>query len=530
MIGVIADPVDYQAIREFFELFKTPWEFTRPGRRYEVLLCAGGGPVPAQAAGLTIIYCSHLLPCDAAGTIQPAPFESGCRLLLYGDSRIPIYGNGIAFTAEDAFLRDENSGRAVGYWASSDAGAVARIGYDLFAEIRLLLTVGQPDSNAATPALDLHIALLRDLIVKQGVPLLEIPPVPDGYRFIACLTHDADHPSLRLHGLDHTMWGFLYRAVVRSAAEAVRGRLPFGDMLRNWWAAAKLPFIHLGLAEDFWRDLSRYVQVEDGKPSTFFVIPFRGRPGLAPDGVPRPKRAAAYGAADISGEIEKLTAAGCEIGLHGIDAWRDSSAAIVELEEVRRASGGKRAGGVRMHWLYFQEDSPAALESAGASYDSTVGFNETVGFRAGTTQAYRPFGAKTLLELPLHIMDTALFYPAYLTLSQEEARRVASNIVDSAVRLGGCVTVNWHDRSIAPERLWGEAYRRLVGELMDKGAWFGTGENVTAWFRMRRAAFDRAPQSASQVEAAAGSLPGLQVRIYNGPVPAEDMMAAGPIE
>ena len=41
MIGVIADSADHDVVREFFELFKTPWEFFKPDRKYEVLLCAG---------------------------------------------------------------------------------------------------------------------------------------------------------------------------------------------------------------------------------------------------------------------------------------------------------------------------------------------------------------------------------------------------------------------------------------------------------------------------------------------------------
>ncbi len=40
MIGVIADPSEHDVVREFFELFKTPWEFYRRDRHYEVMLCA----------------------------------------------------------------------------------------------------------------------------------------------------------------------------------------------------------------------------------------------------------------------------------------------------------------------------------------------------------------------------------------------------------------------------------------------------------------------------------------------------------
>ena len=36
---------DHDLVREFFELFKTPWEFYRPGRRYHVLLSHGGARI-----------------------------------------------------------------------------------------------------------------------------------------------------------------------------------------------------------------------------------------------------------------------------------------------------------------------------------------------------------------------------------------------------------------------------------------------------------------------------------------------------
>ena len=73
-----------------------------------------------------------------------------------------------------------------------------RLGFDLFAEVRHLLTEGQPTEFASIPTLDLHISLLRELIVSQGMALVEIPPLPAGHRFIVCLTHDVDHPSCAL--------------------------------------------------------------------------------------------------------------------------------------------------------------------------------------------------------------------------------------------------------------------------------------------------------------------------------------------
>ncbi len=485
MIGIIANPLDHVVVREFFELFKTPWEFYRPDRRYDVLLCAGEGDFPENAARLIVVYASRELPFDAAAQIQSARLGKDSYPLAYKGTRIPIYGEISAFREKGAGSAEGVACEPVLHVHNSGEDSIIRIGYDLFYEVRVLLTTGQPAANAGIPTLELHIALLRDLIVSNGIPLIEIPPVPEGCRFIACLTHDVDHPSLRRHKFDHTMFGFLYRSTVASMIDALRGRLSLRNLLANWAAAFKLPLVHLGLAKDFWLEFGGYTKLEGGLPSTFFVIPFKGRPGRVGQ-IPAPKlRASGYGASDISAQIHELMSAGCEIGLHGIDAWLDSSSGNHELKQIRQITAARDIG-VRMHWLYFDEQSPVALEQAGADYDSTSGYNQAIGYRAGTTQAYKFLGASRLLELPMNVMDTALFFPGYLGLSPSKALEQVGTIIDNAVQFGGSVTVNWHDRSIAPERLWGDVYADLLGELKRKGAWFATAAQAVAWFRKRR--------------------------------------------
>src|SRR5262249_12150778 len=162
-------------------------------------------------------------------------------------------------------------------------------------------------------------------------------------------------------------------------------------------------------------------------------------------------------------------AAGGEIGLHGIDAWFESSLGRDESQRISQFSG-KSGVGVRMHWLYRNERTPEVLEDAGFPYDSTFGYNETVGYRAGTSQVFKPLKVKELLELPMHVMDTALFYPSYLDLSVPRARQHVRFVLDNADRFGGTLTINWHDRSISPERLWGGFYEWLLDELTRKGA------------------------------------------------------------
>jgi len=143
-----------------------------------------------------------------------------------------------------------------------------------------------------------------------------------------------------------------------------------------------------------------------------------------------------------------------------------------------------------------------------------------VGYRAGTTQAYKPFGAEQLFELPMHAMDTALFYLSYLGLSPRKASERLRQLADNAVQYGGCLTINWHDRSLAPERLWGGCYRQLLQELKNRGAWFATAGQAVAWFRKRRSViFERGCAERGAVRAKVMShednnLPGLRLRTH----------------
>ena len=518
MIGVIADQTEHGVVREFFELFKTPWEFYRSDRRYEVLLCAGDAQFCPTAAKLVIIYASSKTLCDAEEEIDS---QRRRTILSYKGGRIPIYEGSLAFRHKGfEILTDEISHGSAGYLQQSHGSALARIGYDLFREVHTLLTVGQPTANASIPTLDMHIALLRDLIIGCGVPLVEIPPIPDGYSFIACLTHDVDHPAIRHHKWDHTMFGFLYRAVIGSLIQVFRRRVPVRHLFTNWAAALTLPLVHFGLAKDFWYEFDRYLEIEKGLRSTFFVIPFKNCPGQSAAGQAPRIRASSYAARDIADHLRRFVLAGCEVGLHGINAWLDSSKGREELDEITRITGVQSVG-VRMHWLYFDDDSPLALEKAGISYDSTMGYNETVGYRAGTSQAFKPLQATLLLELPLHVMDTALFFSSHLNASAMGAWKLVSAVIENAHRFGGVMTVNWHDRSIAPERLWDRFYVDLVDELRSRGPWFATARQAVSWFRQRRSVvFERAGQDPEVIRARVclapqEEVPGLRLRLHN---------------
>ena len=215
-------------------------------------------------------------------------------------------------------------------------------------------------------------------------------------------------------------------------------------------------------------------------------MPFRDRPGLTDHGPAPAIRAVRYDLARLRPQIDRLRAQGCEIGVHGIDSWREPVAARREHARLTELTGQTDCG-IRMHWLYFADRSPAVLDQAGYSYDSSCGYNQQVGYRAGTGQVFRPPGARRLLELPLHVMDTALFYPQRMALAPDQGRAAIRALITTAGRHGGTLTFNWHDRSLGPERFWGEVYRTVLAELRDHQARFLTAGQTVDWFRQRRA-------------------------------------------
>ncbi len=486
MIGVLARENERFAAREFFELLKTPWEFFRPHGSYDVILSTGA-EVPRNDSRLIMVWSAQECGIDEEMKIFSRPLPP-VAILEYGGTLFPLYVRGSMFSAEQKpLIRVKGTGECSGLEIPCREKKILRLGIDLFAEVEFLFTRGQPLEFAHVPTLEIYRAMIREWVQDAGLPCAEIPPVPHGYDFICCLTHDVDFAGIRHHLFDRTMAGFAYRALVGSLLDLFNGRGSGRKLLKNWGALLRLPAVYLGTADDFWLEFDRFLEVERGLGGTYFFLPYKNRPGLGISGEAPGIRAGKYALEDVREEIDKLLRRGCEVGVHGIDAWADSDKGRDEYRRISELTKAREIG-ARMHWLYFQPDSPRALESAGYSYDSTMGYNDAVGYRSGTTQVYRLPGADRLLEIPLHLQDTALFYPDRMNLSPEEAFRRVEELIRNAEGYGGVLTINWHHRSLGPERLWDDFYARVLGVLKGKKVWFATAGQAVDWFRKRRAA------------------------------------------
>lgn len=489
MIGVIANAEELRVAEEFFQLFKTAWEPYREGGSYEVILCGVEAAAAVSATKLKVVFGAAGESADGWGVLRAAPVPPASCVSICGEE-VPLYTPATLLRRGDA-PGANGSDAALCIRLREDTATVVRLGYNLWTEVEHLLGPGQPAALAAIPALDRHIQVLRRLMWEAGVRVVEIPAAPSGKPFICCLTHDIDFLYLRQHRFDRTMAGFLFRATLGSMLDWSSGRKSAGEMGRNLVAALQMPLVQMGVAEDYWEPFSRYLAVERGKPSTFFLIPVKDRAGSPCGRNDHAKRGVRYDVTEIPRYVRMVREAGCEVALHGIDAWSDVGAAQEEAGRISSVTGEAPAG-VRMHWLYYGEQSNELLDRAGFEYESTSGYNEAIGYKAGTTQVFRPLSSARMLELPMHIQDCAMFFPDRMNLRPQEAWERCDRLRAHAKEAGGVITLNWHDRSLVPERLWGSFYERLIERFEADGAWFATAKQAAAWFAKRRqATFER---------------------------------------
>ena len=105
--------------------------------------------------------------------------------------------------------------------------------------------------------------------------------------------------------------------------------------------------------------------------------------------------------------IREIDRRGWEIGLHpswySFDDVDEMKAQKESLEEVV----GHEVVSVRQHFLHYDiRVTPRTQELAGFRYDSTLGFNDNVGFRFGTCHPWKVYDTEqqttlSLVEIPL---------------------------------------------------------------------------------------------------------------------------------
>lgn len=158
---------------------------------------------------------------------------------------------------------------------------------------------------------------------------------------------------------------------------------------------------------------------------------------------------------------------GAESGVHpGYNTFRSPEKLRREVMVLRDVLGNQPMGG-RQHYLRWCPESWIHWENCGLAYDSSVGYAEMAGFRAGTCVPYRPWlfalnRPADLIEIPLLVMDRTLL--SYMGLTREQATHVVKELANRSEAVGGVLSMVWHNNTFL-EPCYREVYLDLLKDL-----------------------------------------------------------------
>ncbi len=165
--------------------------------------------------------------------------------------------------------------------------------------------------------------------------------------------------------------------------------------------------------------------------------------------------------------IESLRQRGFELGVHpGYQTFRDRANLASEVAHLRQTLRISSAGG-RQHYLRWCPATWLDWEACGLAYDSSLGYADRFGFRAGTAFPYHPWSFEynrelQLIEIPLILMDCTPV--KYMRLALSEGLPRIATLIGRVKRTGGVFSLLWHNTPlIDPEYAgWYEAILDLL--------------------------------------------------------------------
>ncbi len=160
--------------------------------------------------------------------------------------------------------------------------------------------------------------------------------------------------------------------------------------------------------------------------------------------------------------------AGNAVGLHG-QVQRIGDAAGIRAEVDKLAGlAGVPVRLNRQHYLRWDAAKTfAGLEAAGIRVDSTLGYNDTPGFRTGTAWPYLWFDCAAdrptaLLEAPLLLAEFQFYDPS--RFDAEAVRQIMFGFLEKARLQGGVLTILFHNQYFHAAEFPGQG--RLYADLI----------------------------------------------------------------
>jgi len=318
-------------------------------------------------------------------------------------------------------------------YASQQLDSVGRVPFEA-------CYIGRHGLNPHKPYAAMAMAFLQRAIarVKPQVPIRPLSPVASAEHLVVN-THDVD-----LLGLKR----------IRSSYRIAKNAFISFALYRRPRVAAQQSkaAVQVALGAPDPLDQIDFVTEQERKRNASASYYFLCRRGHRRDGN--------YSLQQASQVMCSLQDAGVEVGVHGSYRSMERLYGLgTEFDQMHRL--GFRPIGTRQHWLRFTVAQLVRnVECAGAAYDTSLGWPDHAGFRAGACFAFPPYDFEreapvNFLEIPLALMDREALEPG----DSNGADPITETLTASRRYGWGGISVVWH-----PTAFGGGQYPLNVGD------------------------------------------------------------------
>ena len=313
----------------------------------------------------------------------------------------------------------------------------------------------------------------------------EKPLWPDKKPYAVCITHDVDFVSK--YNLPQNL-RILRKSLTTVSPGGYRKNVSLAlDSIANIFSA----LIRVG-RRDPWSKIDQLVEIERtfGIRSTFFFAPEKVINRHFSDCTYKYTDKVIFGRhkINVAELISILKDMGFEIGLHSMwYSYNNTYEFKFQKNQIERVLH-EPVKSVRQHFLHYDvKITPSIHESAGIKYDSTLGFNDNIGFRRGTCYPFYLWDIEQdreldVLEIPLIIQDTAMLIRAKgMKIDKNFAIDYVEMIKEKVKEVGGVLTILWHPNLIGRKEFF-ETFVGILEILIRDNPWFATVKDVGNWW------------------------------------------------
>lgn len=371
----------------------------------------------------------------------------------------------------------------------------------------------------------LLLNIFKEISKKRRIPMVQKRLYPKAHRMAFCLSHDVDFIANVTR--QDVVESFKKKKFVAGIARTILlASSTFRATISDIQPSSSndlLDLVYRFITQGFSKynpawNFNDYCNIEDnfGVNSTYFFFSNSSEKGCDYE----------CGWGFIKQIMKSLRERGREIGLHGSgQSHADKTQMALEKSSLENILKEKVIG-VRQHLLMMHIPKTwRCQEESKFVYDTSLGFYQDVGFRAGTCLPFTPWDFEkgrefSIMEIPLIAQDVALFERAS---SQQggvlETFRLCKTLIDTTFSYDGVFTLLWHTCiSKVAKPYWMDTYYKILRYSSRYDPWYTNSSTLAKWWRSRtQVSITEDSTKGSEMEFCAKSsedIDGFTVRVY----------------